>query len=348
MRALRWHGRLDVRVDEVEPPGPPAAADAQVRVLSCGICGTDTEEFKEGPLFIPTQPHPLTGRAPPITLGHEVCGEVVAAGPAADQSLVGRLVAVDGIISCGTCWACKEHRVNLCAQLASIGFSADGGLAPLLNAPARGCIPLREDIAAEVGVLAEPLAVAVRALRRGRFVRGERVAVVGGGAVGQLAAQASLALGAREVVLAEPDPARRASAADAGVPVVVHPGEVGDVGADVVVECSGSPGGVATSISAARATGRVVLLGIAPYSPPLPVLRLVRHEQEIIGSLSHVYDEDFAAAVDLINDGEVGQRLHRVKVGLEEALGYLTGRTALPAGAVKVVVCPGAGSSTSD
>jgi (R,R)-butanediol dehydrogenase/meso-butanediol dehydrogenase/diacetyl reductase len=348
MRALRWHGRLDVRVDEVEPPGPPAAADAQVRVLCCGICGTDTEEFKEGPLFIPTQPHPLTGRAPPITLGHEVCGEVVAAGPAADQSLVGRLVAVDGIISCGTCWACKEHRVNLCAQLASIGFSADGGLAPLLNAPARGCIPLREDIAAEVGVLAEPLAVAVRALRRGRFVRGERVAVVGGGAVGQLAAQASLALGAREVVLAEPDPARRASAADAGVPVVVHPGEVGDVGADVVVECSGSPGGVATSISAARATGRVVLLGIAPSSAPLPVLRLVRHEQEIIGSLSHVYDEDFAAAVDLINDGEVGQRLHRVKVGLEEALGYLTGRTALPAGAVKVVVCPGAGSSTSD
>lgn len=346
MRALRWHGRLDVRIDNVQPPGAPLSGDVQIRVLSCGICGTDTGEFKDGPLFIPTQPHPLTGRAAPITLGHEVCGEVVAAGASTDQGLVGRLVAVDGIISCGTCWACREHRVNLCVQLASIGFSADGGLAPVLNAPGRGCVPLAEDVTADIGALAEPLAVAVRALRRGRFVPGERVAVVGGGAVGQLAGQASLALGAKEVVLLEPDPGRRASAAEAGVAVVIHPRDAGQVGADVVIECSGSPVGVITSMSAARATGRVVLVGITPSSPPLPTLRLVRNEQEIIGSLSHVYDEDFAAAVDLINNDGVGQRLYSVKVTLDEAAAYITGRATLGPGVVKVLVRPDSTTGT--
>lgn len=347
MRAIRWHGRLDVRLDEVEPPSAPLDAEVQVRVVSCGICGSDVGEFNDGPLFIPTRPHPLTGRAAPITLGHEVCGEVVAAGPSADQGLIGRLVAVDGIISCGTCWACREHRVNLCVQLASIGFSADGGLAPALNAPARGCLPLAEDIRADIGVLAEPLAVAVRALRRGRFVPGERVGVIGGGAVGQLAAQASLALGAKEVVLVELDPDRRASAVDAGVPVVVDPVDAAQVAADVVIECSGSPAGVTASISATRATGRVVLVGIIASSPSLPALQLVRHEQEIIGSLSHVYDEDFVAAVDLINNVGVGQRLHKVKVSLDEALGYLTGRAALAPGVVKVLVRPDASIDSS-
>jgi (R,R)-butanediol dehydrogenase/meso-butanediol dehydrogenase/diacetyl reductase len=292
-------------------------------------------------MFVRTgEPHPLTGRAAPITLGHEVCGIVVEAGPSTDTSLLGRAVAVDGLITCGTCWACREHKVNLCEQLASIGFSADGGLAPALNVPALGCVPLEPGLPPDLGALAEPLAVGVRALRRGRFVAGERVAVVGGGAIGQLAAQASAALGAKAVTLVEADALRRASAAQSGLPVVVEPSQASQAGADVVVECSGSPAGVVTALSAARPTGRVVLVTITPHSPPLSVLDLVRHEQELIGSLSHVYDEDFAAAVELINTAGVGERLPRVTVGLDESVGYLTGAKALPDGVVKVLVRP--------
>ena len=124
MKCIRWHGRLDIRVDDIAPPPPPAVGEVQIRVHTCGICATDTTECREGPLFIPVgQAHPLTGKAAPVVLGHEVCGEVTATGNGVDQGLVGCLVAVDGLIGCGKCWACRQDRVNLCEQLGSIGFS---------------------------------------------------------------------------------------------------------------------------------------------------------------------------------------------------------------------------------
>ncbi len=169
---------------------------------------------------------------------------------------------------------------------------------------------------------------------------GERVAVIGGGAVGQLTALASLALGAREVVLVEPKPARRASAMDEGVPVAVDPSDANRFEADLAVECCGAPAGFTTRISAARPTGRVVLVGITPASPPLPTLELVRYERDVIGSLSHVYDEDFLAALGLINNAGVGGRPHSAKDVLGEALSYVAGHAALPPGVVKVVVHP--------
>ena len=343
VKAIRWHRRFDVRVDDVEPAGRPGPGYVQIRVASCGICGTDVAEYDHGPLFIPVgAPHPLTGRTAPVTLGHEVCGQVIAAGDPTAEHLVGHLVAIDGLITCGACWACRAHRVNMCEQLASIGFSADGGLAAVLNAPARGCLPLADNIKPDIGALAEPLSVGVRALRRGRFQAGERVVVVGGGAVGQLSAQAALALGATEVVVVEADAARRAAASMVGLPIVVDPSVASEAGGDLVIECSGTGEGVSTSLMAARPTGRVVLVGITPSPPLLPALELVRYEQEIIGSLSHIYDEDFATAVGLINSGHLGTSPRSLFATLDEALTYLTGSAAPPPGVVKVIVHPDA------
>jgi (R,R)-butanediol dehydrogenase/meso-butanediol dehydrogenase/diacetyl reductase len=315
-----------------------------VKVQACGICGSDMAEFREGPLFIPEgTPHPLTGQAPPIVLGHEVCGEVVAAGSRQERHLVGRLVAIDGLINCGHCWACLRHRVNLCEQLASIGFSADGGLASHMNVAARGCVPLPAALSPEAGALAEPLSVGVRALRRGRLTKGERLAVVGGGAVGQLTAQAAAAMGASTVVLLEPDNSRRDLARQLGVHEVAGPEAASEVKADVVVDCSGTAAGVMASFAATRPAGRIVLVGFVTGSLPLSLLALVRGEKELIGSLSHVYDEDFATAVDLLGQGQVGTGpLISVVSDLEQAHAYITGGPPPAGSAVKMVVRPGA------
>jgi (R,R)-butanediol dehydrogenase/meso-butanediol dehydrogenase/diacetyl reductase len=81
--AVRWHARGDVRVEEVPPPPPPGPGEVQLQVRWCGICGTDLEEWLSGPLFIPAAaPHPVTGTAAPVILGHEFAGVVAAVGAA--------------------------------------------------------------------------------------------------------------------------------------------------------------------------------------------------------------------------------------------------------------------------
>ena len=81
MQAVRWHARGDVRVEVVPPPPPPGPGEVQLRVSWCGICGTDLEEWQDGPLFIPVDaPHPVTGARAPLVLGHEFAGVVTAAG----------------------------------------------------------------------------------------------------------------------------------------------------------------------------------------------------------------------------------------------------------------------------
>ena len=306
MLALQWHGRGDVRLDEFEAPLLTGPGEVQLRVLSCGICGTDVEEYRSGPIFIPSEsPHPLTGRSAPITLGHEFSGEVVAIGPGVDLYEPGDRVAADTLIFCGECYWCRRHQVTLCERLGALGLMADGGLAELCNAPAHTLLPIPGGVSAEAGALAETLAVAVRALRRGRLSIGESVVIVGAGAVGLMALQAALASGASAVSVVEPLPERRRLATILGADEVYAPEEDLEIGADVVVECSGNARAVETAVGAARKGGRVVLVGIYGHVGSFNFLDLVGTEKEMLGSLSHVYDEDFAAAVDLLGRGAV-------------------------------------------
>jgi len=110
MLALRWHARGDVRLDEVPPPPPPGRGEMQLQVLWCGICGTDVEEYRSGPLFVPVgTPNPLTGQQAPLTLGHEFSARVLTVGAGVRRFQVGDRVAVDTLIWCGQCYWCLRH-----------------------------------------------------------------------------------------------------------------------------------------------------------------------------------------------------------------------------------------------
>jgi (R,R)-butanediol dehydrogenase/meso-butanediol dehydrogenase/diacetyl reductase len=320
--ALRWHGRGDVRLDNVPAPPPPGLGEVQIRVAWCGICGTDVEEYRSGPHFIPVDhPNPLTGRAAPLTLGHEFSGMVVAVGEGVQSLRVGDRVAADTLIYCGACYWCQRHQVSLCESLAALGLMADGGLAELCNAPATTCLRVPEGVADDAAALAETLAVGVRALRRGRFVAGERVAVIGGGAVGLMTLQAALAMGAASATVVEPLEARRQLARTLGGNAL----DVGEAhsnqGVDLTVECSGNAAAVVTAVNVTRKGGRVVLVGIYAEPASVPVVDLVGSEKELIGSLSLVYDEDVATALMLRGRGAVrGEPIISDRIDLEHAL----------------------------
>ncbi|MDB5057544.1 MAG: hypothetical protein JWO59_1016 [Chloroflexi bacterium] len=315
MKAARWHARNDIRVEDVPEPGPPGSGEVIVRVESCGICGTDLEEYRSGPLFVPVgTPNPLTGRMAPLILGHEFAGEVVEVGREVPRLKPGDRVTPDTLITCGTCYWCRRHQLPLCDSLAALGLMGDGGLAEYCRVPAAMCIALPNGLSSAHASLAEPLSVAVRAVRKGRVSLGETVAIFGGGTIGLLCLQAARNAGAGAVYVVEPLAARRALALKLGATATLDPAEapaqealrdLTGIGADVVIEASGAAVVIEPAIAATRKGGRIVLVGIPVAASTLNFMSIVATEKEIIGSLSHVYDEDFAAAVHLLGEGRV-------------------------------------------
>jgi len=332
LRAVVWHGRGDVRVEDVAEAPRPGRDEVMVAVEWCGICGTDLEEWRHGPRFIPVgKPHPVTGRKAPLVLGHEVSGRVAEVGPAVTDLREGDLVALDALIYCGRCWWCLRHHVTLCPQLAAIGLSADGGLAEAVTVPARMCIPVPEGVRADTAALAEPVAVAVRALRRGRLAFNESLVVLGAGMIGIACLVVGRSMGASPIVVAEPIASRRELALTLGADLALDPRDhelleavldvTGRRGADVAVDAAGSRDSGPAAIAAARPGGRVVVVGLASEPAPVDLFALATGEKELIGSLSHVWDEDFAAALRLLADGVlIADQVVGRKLSLEETV----------------------------
>ena len=88
MRAARYHGVRDIRIEELPDP-TPQSGEVLVKVAHNGICGSDLHEYYSAPTFIPVDPHPLTGVSVPVVLGHEFSGTVVEVGDGVDPGLVG-------------------------------------------------------------------------------------------------------------------------------------------------------------------------------------------------------------------------------------------------------------------
>lgn len=313
MRALRWHGRLDVRLDDVAPPRARGAGEVLLEVLYCGICGTDLEEFRQGPRLMPfSEPHPLTGAQAPLTLGHEFVGRVVETGPGVTGVAPGDILAVDGNRTCGVCFWCRNDERTLCPQIAQYGLKADGGLAEQVVVEVGTCVLVPPDADLRIGALAEPVSVAVRAVRRSRLEPGERIVVVGGGPIGLLVVEVARAMGAAWVGVVDPRQERRelaervgADAAFDSVDDIVVRVEAGTCapGPDVVFECAGQPTTAADAVGLVRRGGRVVLV------TRLKDLRLdasfTAGEKELIAALTHDRSADFETAVDLMVSGRV-------------------------------------------
>ncbi|WP_372983705.1 zinc-binding dehydrogenase [Microbacterium sp.] len=304
MRAARWMGRRQIELTEIPRP-EPRADEALVRVTWVGLCGSDAEEYLHGPVQI----------SGPVTLGHEIVGVVAEAAADGSGPSVGTPVVVDVVTGCGACYWCQRHQEGLCPALSVTGQHVDGGLAEYVVGRADRLIPVPEGMDPRHAALAEPLSVAVRAVRKAGPLPGMRVGVVGGGTVGMLTAQVARAAGAERVVVIEPAQSRRDLIAEFGcVPVWgaseneraeaiarESPGR----GVDVVFECSGRPGMLREATRLVRRGGTVILLGIIAEDEPLDVLDLVLGEKAVLGSAAHMWDDDVSVAVGLLASGAV-------------------------------------------
>lgn len=174
MKAALYYGREDVRIEEKERPNP-GPGEVRIAVEACGICGTDLHEYADGPFAIPDgSPHPLTGEALPVTLGHEFAGVVAETGADVESIAEGEEVVVNPLVACRVCRYCTDGRYWLCETVGSIGLHRDGGLAESVVVPAESAVPIPESVPLEHGALVEPLSVAIRAVEQAGIFATER------------------------------------------------------------------------------------------------------------------------------------------------------------------------------
>ena len=338
MHALRLEQLGAVSLRAVPPP-VAAAGEVVVRVAVAGICGTDR--------------HLISGEypaAPPVTLGHEFEGVVAEAGPGTTTT-VGTRVAVDPNIACLNCRYCRMGLVAHCTNLRAIGVDRDGGLAELTRVPQRQAYELPADLAPGFGALCEPLACCLRAMDHALVQPGDKVAVMGGGVIGQLLAQLARVSGAR-VVLVTRQKGRRALAESLGAAATVDPidTDVGEAiagphgfapgGVDVAFEAAGVEDTFHKAMEVARCAGKVIVVGSAPSSLTLSIspFELFARELQIIGS--HLNPLTHGRAVEMAASGllDLGPLITKT-VGLSEVETVLTQPEA--PGDVKVQVVPG-------
>jgi threonine 3-dehydrogenase len=266
MKAVVKHAAergIQVRKDWAEPVAGPG--EVLLEVAAASLCGTDRELYEWTPS---AQAFNL---APPVVLGHEGSGTVLAVGAGVENVTPGDRVALESHLICGRCYPCRTGSAHTCERTGILGMHIDGVFAERVAVPAGICVPLPESVSLETGALLESAGVAMHAIQRsGYAVAGQYVLVNGCGPVGLVIAQIAQALGAAAVVAVEPNSFRRKQAESIGAHVLDPSDDVVGVcrdtagrrgGFDVAFEVSGVRGVLPPLLEALRREATLVTVG---------------------------------------------------------------------------------------
>lgn len=341
MRAAFFGGKEQMRLEEIPSP-QPGPGEVVVRVSACGVCGSDLHSF------LGHWPQP------PVVPGHEIAGTVESAGEGVSGFAPGDAVAVEPLVPCGECRACRSGAYSACGNHQFISWHRNGGFAGAVVAPARSLLRLPEGRARTYGALVEPLAVAIHGLRRASLQGGDAILVLGAGTIGLLAAAAARGLGAGRVMVTAKHPHQAELARSLGADAVVQLGEGNPAdavrawtdgeGADVVLDSVGGSQAIELAIRAVRRRGTIALVGAYVMPPRTALNEVIGKELHLVGSNCYGAVEgrrDFSLAADLLATGRVDPSplvTHRFPLDqIQQAFDTARDKST---GAVKVLVEP--------
>jgi threonine dehydrogenase-like Zn-dependent dehydrogenase len=324
----RSPGVLAVEERPVPHPGP---GELVVQVHSCGICGSDIHQLRDG-----------WGSRPGTIAGHEWSGTIAALGADVTGWSVGERVVGGASPKCGTCRRCREGKPSQCENRALMtGGHGDGAFAEYILCRAAGVLRLPDGLSPRHAALAEPLSVALHGITRSGVAPGDTVMVFGAGPIGALSIAALRAMGITDITVVEPHEPRRRLAADLGATKVVDPAELevfpsweperlSTLAVHVVLECSGHRAAIEAAFHQLLRGGILVMVGAGIDHPTFDINRMILNELTVTGSF--VYDlggferalallasEDFPA--DLLIDpadvplDAIGEALEDLAVG---------------------------------
>lgn len=299
MKALVYTNPLEVQL--LDRPEPDlVSGEVVLRIDAVGICGSDMHAYHGH------DPR----RKPGLVLGHEFCGTVVkSAAPGFAQGL---RVTGNPLITCGVCDYCVQGRNNLCSRRTMVGMTRPGAFAEYMSIPAASLIDMPQDMSPVHAALTEPAATALHAINMSmkamaRPLPENRTLILGGGAIGMLAALLLKNYGARGTVLAEVNPLRRHSAEQhAGVetydPRETQPEENGF---DYVIDAVGSKVTRVAALNAVKPGGVVMHIGLQDWASEIDMRKLTLAEITLMGTYTYT-TADLRATVKLLHEGAFG------------------------------------------
>lgn len=319
----------------------PALADGEVvlKIEAVGICGSDMHAYHGH------DPR----RVPPMILGHEFCGTIVA-GPGS-----GRRTTGNPLIACGVCEFCAQGRNNLCANRSMVGMTRAGAYAEMMSIPAKSLVDVPQDMDPVKVALVEPAATALHALNL--VMRASlrplpecAVLVIGGGAIGMLAALLARSYGVRRLTVAETNALRRASVDKAVGCATYDPrggpaadpragGANGDNTMDVVVDAVGSKATRAAAFAAVKPGGVVMHIGLQDWASEIDMRKLTLAEITLIGTYTYT-TADLRATVAALHAGVFGDLAWVEERPLAEGAAAFRDLAAGRSAAAKIVLRP--------
>ncbi len=332
------------KLEYTDVPDPVAGDDeVLLKIGACSICGGDVHGYdgKSG------------RRIPPMIMGHEAAGEIVALGKNVSGYAVGERVTFDTTISCGTCWFCKRGMPNLCDNSKIMGVSLpeyrnNGAMSEYFAVPARILYRLPEGLPYEQAVLVEPLAVALHAVNLARLALGDKVLIVGAGTIGLMLTLAARQGGAGRIIISDLDPAKLALARTLGATHTVLAGDNAESeirvftdgrGVDCSFEAVGIGATISLAINSVRKGGTAVLVGQLDSSVTIPVQQCVMRQVRLQGSC--ISAGEFESGLELMGTGRIDVSGMISKVApLREGAEWFSRLHAGEKGLIKVVLKP--------
>lgn len=300
MRAALWVGPERVEYRDIPRP-KPGPGEVLIRVAYAGICGTD--------IMIYLGKH-ARAKAP-LVMSHEFVGTIAEC---ADGTFAaGTPVAVNPLLTCGACYACRNGMPHVCAKLHLVGIDCDGGFAEYAVAPLHTVRPLPAGLPLVQAALIEPLAVGVHAVRASELKVGDTTAVLGAGPIGIMTAQVARLAGAHTVFVSERSPRRLAIARELGFEVIdtttqdvvqVITEATGGVGLPVVFETAGVQPTITDAAKLVRPGGQVLQVGM-PKTPPTVDVTLLLFREIKVTPIRVYREEDFSQAIRIAATGKL-------------------------------------------
>jgi len=274
---------VDIPIPELQNPD-----DVRIKVRAVGLCGSDIH------IWHGKNPFATYPRIP----GHEVGGEIEAVGANVTALKVGDRVALEPIRTCGTCYACRKNRPNVCETLQVYGVHRDGGFCEYLVVPAKNCHKVPDSIPFEAIPLIEPYTIAAQCVSRAAVEADDFVLIHGAGPIGLVIADAASRLGAT-VIISEINEHRLNLAKDFGAKHLINPTKqsvkeeiaklTDGMGANVIFEGTGVPALFTEAIELASAAGRIVPLAFNTEPIPVNISLINKKELGIMGTRLQTY-----------------------------------------------------------